>query len=75
MDLFESLLLDATETVSLVPPDREDIERYLPTDREREPTIREFLTQNIDKLLADLMLIVVSIEFQTFLVTKARFIC
>lgn len=61
------LVLEMLQTVRLVPPGREDVERDLAPNGERETEIGELLLQGRDEFLADLVLVVEFVEIQAFL--------
>ena len=53
VDLFKLLVLDVSEAERLVPPVREDIERDLAADGERQAVICELLAQHLHERRAD----------------------
>ena len=57
MNFFELLVTDVVETVSLIPPGREDVERDLAADGECQAVVGELLLQDLDKSWADAMLL------------------
>ena len=49
MNFFELLVTDVVETVSLIPPGREDVERDLAADGECQAVVGELLLQYFDE--------------------------
>jgi len=63
VDLLKTFILNVLECIGLVPAPREDVERDLAADGIREVVFREFFLEDLDEFAANLVLLVVPLEF------------
>ena len=73
VNFFEAFILDVLQAVCFIPTMREDIKRYLATDRERQTEMGELLAQNLYEFYANL-LVLFSYNGQYLKEQKLRFI-